>query len=427
MKNSQRFFKLTLSAVFTATLVICSWITIPAPIPFTLQTLGVFCVCLVAGPLCGFLSLLAYLLLGLVGLPVFSSFGAGLAAFAGPTGGFLMGMLFIPAAYMLFSKIFGSKIKVAGLLVGLLLCYLTGALWYMCWVGEGSLMAVLLTAVLPFIIPDVLKLFVAFAISKRLKPALSRFGLDTDEKLSPKKIANRLIKPCEVLVFESVDSTNTVASNLASNGKQTPFMVLAEKQTAGRGRRGRSFFSEDGLYMTVVLPAEDLPENGVGLTAMVAVATSRAIEKLTGLSVGIKWVNDLYLNGRKICGILCEAVRDKETGTLTNVIIGIGINLNVREFPIELKDVAANLGATVNRNRLAAEIMNSLHEIVSGGDYVSEYKERSVLIGKEITYETNGETTTATVIDIDNEGGLVVDRDGKTDVLTSGEITVRLK
>lgn len=427
MKNSQPVFKLTLSAIFTAAIVICSWISLPAPVPFTLQTLGVFCVCLIGGSFCGFLSLITYLLLGFAGLPVFSSFGAGFAVVAGPTGGFLLGMLFIPVAHFAFTKLFGSKAAVLGLAAGLLACYASGTFWYMRWAGEGSLLAVVITAVLPFIIPDLMKLFVAVVIAKRIKPTMLRFGIVGDEKLSSNRIRNRLKKPCDVFVFEKVDSTNTVALDLVLKGQNTPFVLLSERQTAGRGRRGRSFFSEGGLYMTAVFPSENLPENAVGLTSMVSVATARAIEKQTGIKVGIKWVNDLYYEGRKICGILCEAVRDKESGLLTHVIIGIGINTNVKEFPEDLRGVAANLSKKVDRNRLAAEIMNCLFDIISDNSYIDEYKTRSILIGKEITYEENGKVLNALVIDIDGEGGLVIKTEDRTETLTSGEITLRLK
>ena len=153
----------------------------------------------------------------------------------------------------------------------------------------------------------------------------------------------------------------------------------------------------------------------------------KAIEKTTDLKPKIKWVNDVYLNGKKVCGILTEATTDFESGTVDSVIIGIGINISTTKFPSDVQG-AGCLDVDVNRSALIAQTVNELMKI-AGGDYASfidYYRSHSMVIGEKIKFIQNGETTLATAIAIDEKGGLEVElENGEKTVLRSGEITVR--
>ena len=160
---------ITFSALFTALMVALSLIYIPLTVPITLQTFAVFLSILVLGSKKGFVSVAVYILLGLVGLPVFSGFRSGFSAILSPTGGYILGLLLIPLGYALFNFIFKGKLKRISLFIGLIACYIAGSIWYMIFVSESSFFAVLTVCVLPFIIPDVIKLIFAFILAKRIE------------------------------------------------------------------------------------------------------------------------------------------------------------------------------------------------------------------------------------------------------------------
>ncbi len=230
---------------------------------------------------------------------------------------------------------------------------------------------------------------------------------------------------------DSVDSTNTLARSMVNSGEKSLLLIAADRQTDGRGRNGKSFYSENtgSVYMTAVVHP-DLPfEDTVGITTAAAVAVSRAVESVTGKSTLIKWVNDLYYGGRKVCGILCEAVAEK--GRVKSVIIGVGINLADCDFPVELDGVAGTLGCDPSlREELIAAVADELFSLNFGAldeKTLDEYRAKSLVIGKSIDYFINGQKNTATAIGIDGCGGLIIKKDdGTSDVLNSGEISVRL-
>ena len=235
-----------------------------------------------------------------------------------------------------------------------------------------------------------------------------------------------------VKVFESIDSTNAEAKRVADK-TPGPLLILAEQQTAGRGRLGRSFYSPPGtgLYMSLMYhPDTSLSEN-LSVTAAAAVAVVRAIEKLTDMKPQIKWVNDIFINGKKVCGILTEAVTDFESGTDISVIVGIGINVTTESFPPEVGETAASIGVSrLDRNRLASEVAAELLRLIKNlGDrsFMEDYRQHSMVIGREITYIKNGISHSATAISIDDDGGLKVSGDQGITVLNTGEITLRVK
>ena len=181
--------------------------------------------------------------------------------------------------------------------------------------------------------------------------------------------------------LESVDSTNSLAKRMIANGKDEnePMLITADRQTAGRGRQGKSFYSPagTGIYMSLVPhPNADL-QNAVTATTAASVAVCKAIERLTDIKPKIKWVNDVYVNGQKICGILTEAVSDFESGTVTSVIIGIGINISTSDFPSDIEN-AGCLNSDVNRNELAAAVADELLELSLGNydDFIDYYISR---------------------------------------------------
>lgn len=231
--------------------------------------------------------------------------------------------------------------------------------------------------------------------------------------------------------FSSVDSTNNVCKRMLADGRQGAFLVAANHQTAGRGRHGKSFYSpaDTGIYFSLVLRPNSSLQNAVTATTAAAVAVCKGIEKLTDRKPQIKWVNDVYLDDKKICGILTEAVTNFEEGTVDSVIIGIGINISTDDFPHEL-DQAGSLATDVNRNALVAEVVDELVKIAvtDYNEFIDYYRSHSYVLGKKINFIQNGRVTPATAVAIDETGGLVVElEDNSTTTLRSGEISVRIK
>ena len=239
-----------------------------------------------------------------------------------------------------------------------------------------------------------------------------------------------------VICLETVDSTNTYAKRLALSGAESGTLVVANQQTAGRGRRGHSFLSPPGtgLYMTLILrPTADMEQFQM-ITVAAAVAVCLTLEDLTEARPLIKWVNDIYLRRgqeeRKVCGILSEAVSDAGTGSIGSVVVGLGVNLTTREFG-GLEDIAGavfpeDIPPNVSRARIAAGIAERLMEFsrrLSAPELISAYRERSLLLGRKITYQQDGETRRARALDVDAQGGLVVENEsGERLTLRSGEV-----
>ncbi|HIT54217.1 MAG TPA: biotin--[acetyl-CoA-carboxylase] ligase [Candidatus Fimivicinus intestinavium] len=241
----------------------------------------------------------------------------------------------------------------------------------------------------------------------------------------------------EIRVLSSTGSTNQEAKKMALEGAMHGSAVLAEEQSAGRGRLGRSFFSPrgSGLYMSVILRPQADAADAVLITTAAAVAVCLAIERIAGKQPRIKWVNDLYLGDQKICGILTEAVTNFETGAIESVVVGIGVNFrgNASLLPEELRTKAGFLlpdeTVSITRNQLAAEIMNqlcSLCDTMETRSFLPEYRRRSMTLGEKIRFLRNNQWFEATAIDIDQNGGLIVTRtDGTRETLNSGEISIR--
>lgn len=238
--------------------------------------------------------------------------------------------------------------------------------------------------------------------------------------------------------FKTIDSTNNEARKLSSKDSIKQGIVLSEEQTNGRGRLGKSFYSpsQTGIYMSFYLkPSLDMADATLVTTAT-AVAVCLAIEKLTAKKPQIKWVNDIYLDNTKICGILTEAVSDFESGKVETLIVGIG--LNVKEpstgFPTELDAIAGFLASSAekvafDRNLLIAEIANqfyTIYQTIEERSFLEEYKKRCFVLGKKITFKERKEEFEAVPIDIDPQGGLVIQMaNGHQRTLSYGEIIMK--
>ena len=245
-----------------------------------------------------------------------------------------------------------------------------------------------------------------------------------------------------ISVYDSIDSTNTEARRLAESRVSLPYLVVAHAQTAGKGRLGRSFYSPagSGLYMTLALELLKDSEEYSRVTPAAAVAVCHAIERVCDRRADIKWVNDLYLNGKKICGILTEAVF---MGDKTCVLVGIGVNITTKEFPEGMRNpagaVLADTDAPVDLSLLCAEITQNLLANLSAERAeacLRDYRARLMSVGKRVVCSHNfapdgtpdpHASTAGILLGVDNDYGLILQtEDGEIEVLRGGEISVTL-
>ncbi len=239
----------------------------------------------------------------------------------------------------------------------------------------------------------------------------------------------------ELFVHDSIDSTNNEAKRMAAGGYSKTALITANEQTSGRGRMGREFYSpkNTGVYMSFLFHPHAVTSDVVAVTTASSMAVVSAIERLTPLRPMIKWVNDVYLDGKKICGILTEAVTDFETSVTSSIVVGIGINITTSDFPESIAGTASSLGAPeLSHSALVAAVADELLCLAPNGEvhaksYIEEYRKHSLVINKNIDYYRNNVKYTGKAIAIDDNGGLVVQRaDGSSETLSSGEVTVRL-
>lgn len=240
-----------------------------------------------------------------------------------------------------------------------------------------------------------------------------------------------------IYFYEETDTTNNRARELALEGAPEGTLVVAEKQTAGRGRRGKVWESPlgTGIWMSLVLRPQIAPAEASVLTLLCGLATAEAIEAETGLSAGIKWPNDILINGKKAVGILTEM--DCEMSEVHFVIPGIGINVNTASFPPEIAEIATSLylecGKTVSRRRLVHRVLERLEEhyetFLRTGSFAAmleDYRKHCITLGKEV-HVLGREPFFAEALDITPEGELLVRRadNGKEEVVFSGEVSIR--
>lgn len=238
------------------------------------------------------------------------------------------------------------------------------------------------------------------------------------------RIVSQLNSPYTVTVAAEISSTNTALKEMAAAGAPLGTTLIAARQTGGRGRLGRQFHSpEGGLYLSTLVSPVD------AVTCRAAVAAARAIESLCAASIDVKWVNDLYVNGRKVAGILAEGVFAPD-GTLAAVVLGIGINVGETAFPADLQSIATSLGNEgycLAREDVAVAFLNALPTALTDSAAMAEYRRRNLVVGRQVTVWQGNITYTATAEFITDDGHLTVrTADGQVHTLSSGEVSVRL-
>lgn len=235
-------------------------------------------------------------------------------------------------------------------------------------------------------------------------------------------------------VFKTIDSTNNFAKSLAQLGAVHGTTVVSEVQTQGKGRMGRDFYSPMGMgiYMSVIIRPKLSAEQSLLITSCAAVAVADAVERIAGIDCKIKWVNDIYAGGKKLCGILTEASVDVEQGGLEYAIVGIGLNVQNMSFPEDLADIATSVrletDKPVSRSALTAEILNCLEErleTILDKSFLEEYRKRSNIIGRRIEVTRNDTSEQMDCIGIDEAGRLLVRLDsGEEKALNSGTVRI---
>jgi BirA family biotin operon repressor/biotin-[acetyl-CoA-carboxylase] ligase len=240
----------------------------------------------------------------------------------------------------------------------------------------------------------------------------------------------------EIFFYETVGSTNTTAADLAEKTREGT-VILADCQQKGRGRLGRPWLSPRGIniYMSIILRPDIEPKDTTLITLMAAVACALALRRVTGISITIKWPNDLMVSGRKIGGILTEM---KTTGArIISVVVGIGVNVNgdPDSFPEEIREIATSVknetGEVFSRERIIAEILNEMNRWypflkVQGREaLLSEWKHLTSTLGKEVAVTTGQETFSGYAESIDNEGLLLLRLpSGELKSISSGDLTI---
>lgn len=269
-------------------------------------------------------------------------------------------------------------------------------------------------------------------------------GYKIDEKcdiLSKYGISHNLIdelKNIDIKVYNTIDSTNTEAKRLLYTEELSNFTVLvSDEQTTGRGRTGKSFSSPkgSGIYISIVIfPRERFDFNAFDLvTIKAAVAVVNAIKNKTDKKPQIKWVNDIFINHKKVCGILTEADTDFESREIKSIIVGIGLNFDtkIEEFGEELKNIATSLNPEnkLLRNGMIAEILNQFYQAYynyDNNEILKLYKEDSLLLGRMVTFTKNGVRYSAKAVDINEKGNLIVELENNEQmILSSGEVSVK--
>lgn len=254
-----------------------------------------------------------------------------------------------------------------------------------------------------------------------------------------KKILEQYLnQKLNITIFQELDSTNNYLKKLGSQGEKERTLIIAESQTNGRGRMGRTFYSPNGtgVYFSLLLRPEIPTEKALNLTVMAAVAVAETVMKYSNGDVKIKWVNDVYFNGKKVCGILTEGAVNPTTKTLDYAVVGIGINIIAPEndFPDDIKNSATAIfsGNTEEniKEKIVAEVINRFFDMYNGNDtdFIKRYKEYSYLTGKEINIISGDNMRPTTVLGITDECHLLVKNEyGETEEISSGDVSVRVK
>ncbi len=257
--------------------------------------------------------------------------------------------------------------------------------------------------------------------------------------LSLEKIKNLLceeLQDIEINIFDEVTSTNTLLKEQGKN-KSEWCTVISSSQTGGKGRLGRSFYSpkDSGVYFSVLLKPDLEIEKAILITTAAAVAVTRSLEILGCKDSQIKWVNDIFVNNKKVCGILTESVINTETKKLDFAVLGVGINLLKPKsgFPDDIKNIAGAVFGSEEvdiKERFVAEFLNEFYRIyvnLTDSDFMEEYKEKCFCIGEEITVISGDTVRQGRAVSIDENARLLVEFiDNHTEFISSGEISIKM-
>lgn len=270
----------------------------------------------------------------------------------------------------------------------------------------------------------------------RLNPSEVYSGYEIKRRLTTKIVGH------PVVFLDQVDSTNNYAKNLGTGGGENGAAVIAACQTAGKGRMARRFESPDGcgVYLSILLR----PKLQVGdincITLMTAVVVADTVEELCGVRPSIKWTNDVYLNGKKLCGILTECSVEGETGTVEYAVVGIGTNLlqSSSDFSYEIREIATSVfqetGVRISRADYVAALLKNFEWYFyeqrfpeNKAAFLAQYRKDLFFLGQEVTVVGMTEQYAAVAMDIDEEGHLLVKtKEGQIKALNSGEISIRM-
>lgn len=272
------------------------------------------------------------------------------------------------------------------------------------------------------------------SVTNRGYRLISRPDLITEEELHSTLHTGFTAK--KIYFLPCVDSTNKEAKRQALVNAPNGSLFIAEEQQSGKGRLGRNWSSPagTGLWFTLLLRPQSIPQQVTLLTLLAGLAVSKAIRAQTGCDAKIKWPNDVVIGSKKVCGILTEMAAEMER--INYVIIGIGINVNQKEFPEELRVKATSLllesGKPFRRTALLQEVLTNFETLLSqlkssGPDALLEdYKKQCISLNRTVGFTRNGQPATGTAIDISREGELIVRcENGETVPVFSGEVTVQ--
>lgn len=233
----------------------------------------------------------------------------------------------------------------------------------------------------------------------------------------------------KLFYYDEIGSTNTEAKNKLLSGEKPPFLIVAKKQVAGRGRMGRSFLSDEGgLYFSLIL-SNDRYRDASLVTTHAAVSVCKVLEKVSGESLGIKWVNDIYYKGKKLAGILTEGIVDLELGLVSDVIIGVGINYERKVLDESISEIATSLfiqkAAPVSASQVIGLIVDEIQNSFDSS-YIEEYRKRCIVLNRPVFVLKNNQTYPAFALDVDDDAHLIVRyEDGRIEALNSGEVSLR--
>lgn len=232
-----------------------------------------------------------------------------------------------------------------------------------------------------------------------------------------------------ILMYDTVDSTNNMLKRMFIDGIPDNTLIIADEQTNGKGRFGRSFYSppKTGLYFSLLIKPDLDISTAALLTCIIAVSICKSIETLTNIHPGIKWINDIYLDNKKVAGILTEASSGFESGRFEYIIIGAGINISTDNFPDGLSEIAGSLNTDLSKSRLIGDILYNFYNIyysLPDKGFMQEYRNYSIMIGRNISYSIENVTYSGKVIGIDDSGGLIISDSNGITTLKSGEVTI---